>query len=181
MNNAEHIFKNKKYIKINNYKFIIFTYLLLIEFLFIYCDYNIIVFNSHEYRAGHFAFNSNGDMIIEYSKDNYRLFYGLKNNGKYYFENATKEILIDNNGNDAKRYESKNIFISINNTNIQYLFSIGAYTSMTELHNFESDDYLIKSTYDFLGNTIYSYIFSLLEIDNENKKESFIAYIADRN
>ena len=111
----------------------------------------MISYNTHEYRAGHFAFNSNGDMIIEYSIDNYRLFYGLKNNGKYYFENVTKEIIIDNNGSDAKRYESKNIFASINNTNIQYLLSIGTHTSVTELHNIESENYLIKSTNDFLG------------------------------
>ena len=151
MNNAEHDCKNQNYIKLNSFKLIIFIYLLLIEFLFTYCDYNIILFNTHEYRAGHFAFNSNGDMIIEYSIDNYRLFYGLKNNGKYYFENVTKEIIIDNNGSDAKRYESKNIFVSINNTNIQYLLSIGTHTSVTELHNIESENYLIKSTNDFLG------------------------------
>ena len=58
---------------------------------------------------------------------------------------------------------------------------MGADRSMTELHNFEAGEYLISSTNDFLWNTIYSYVFSLLEIDNENKKESFIAYIADRN
>ena len=176
MKNVEYDFKNKKY-KINDLKIIIFIFLFLIEIKFTYCNYNIIVLNSHGYRAGHFAFNSNGDMIIEYSKDNYRLFYGLKNNGKYYFENSTKEIIIDNNGNDAKRYESKNIFISINNSNIQYLFSIGADVSMTELHNFESEDYLINSTNNFLGKKIYSYIFSLLEIENDNKKEYLIAYI----
>ena len=73
------------------------------------------------YRAGHFALNKNGDMIIEYSYDKYRLFYGLKKNGKYFFPNITKEIeIINTDGNSTKiqRYESINSFISlINDTN----------------------------------------------------------------
>ena len=54
--------KRKKSINciINN---IIFLYLILNEISFVNCEYNIIVFNSQEYRAGQFAFNSNGDMI----------------------------------------------------------------------------------------------------------------------
>ena len=49
-------------------------------------------------------------MIIEYSKDNYRLFYGLNKNGKYYFENESpkKEITIPYSENAPKRHESKN-------------------------------------------------------------------------
>ena len=46
---------------------------------------NIFIFNSTHYRAGSFAFNSNGDMIIEYSYNNSRLFYGLKKKWKRFF------------------------------------------------------------------------------------------------
>ena len=164
---------------INN---IIFLYLILKEISFINCEYNIIVFNSQEYRAGQFAFNSNRDMIIEYSKNYYRLFYGLKKNGKYYFENntSTKEITIGDDSNGAKRYESRNIFISINDQ--YYLFSIGTFDSITELHNLETGDYLSKTTSDFLGSTtIYSYVFSLLEINNNDNKEYIIAYIYNKS
>ena len=62
-------------------------------------------FNSRFYRNGHFAFNSNGDMIIEYSYKKYRLFFGLKKSGKYFFiydeekEIPTKEIEIHNTTN----------------------------------------------------------------------------------
>ena len=51
---------------------------------------NILIFNSSHYKSGYAAFTSEGDMIIEYSYQHYRLFYGLKKNGKYYFkENGT--------------------------------------------------------------------------------------------
>ena len=102
-------------------------------------------------------------LIIEYSNNYYRFFYGLKKNGKYYFGNdtPTKEITIGNTVNGAYRYESKNIFISIDNK--QYLFSIGTSTRITELHNLESGHCIYKSTSDFLGGEMCSYIFSLLE------------------
>ena len=51
------------------------------------------------YRAGHFAMNTKGDMIIEYSYLQYRLFYGLKNNGKLFFQEVTKEIELQNDDN----------------------------------------------------------------------------------
>ena len=81
---------------------------------------NILVFNSTNYRAGHSAFTSNGDLIIEYSYQNQRLFYGLKSNGKHYFkENGiytpTKSLTIEDN--PFLRYESRNLFISLNNSN----------------------------------------------------------------
>ena len=176
----EKIEKLIKQLKINHIKFIIFLFIFSQNIPLSYCDYNIVVFDSHEYRAGHFAFNSNGDMIIEYSKDYYRLFYGLKKNGKYYFSNdtSTKEISIGNVIEGAKRYESKNIFVSVGNQ--QYLFSIGSSKSITELHNLDSGQYLFKSTDDFLGGQIYSYIFTILEIINNDKKEYIIAYINDR-
>ena len=59
------------------------NWLLLFLFLFLISITNsneikMLQFNSQHYRAGSFAFNSDGDMIIEYSYNNYRLFFGLK-------------------------------------------------------------------------------------------------------
>ena len=87
-----------------------------------YCLQNLngmIVFNaSSHYRAGNFAINKNNDMLIEYSYQDKRLFYGMKQNGRYYFNDTngdpspTKEITIENNEDSSifQRYESKNIF-----------------------------------------------------------------------
>ena len=142
---------------------------------------NIFLFDSKNYRAGHFAFNSNGDMIIEYSYREYRLFFGLKKNGKFFFKNENEnEILtkeVELVGTNLNRYESKNIFISTPNSDKEYLFSIGVDSTIVELHDLETGNYTICSTNDFLGKTIYSYIFSLMELTIDDYKEYLIAHI----
>ena len=164
----------------------IFRNILYIQFLIQICSHqNIIIFNSTHYRAGHSAFNSNGDMIIEYSYQNERLFYGLKKNGKHYFKEnnidiPTKTLIIDNNPNE--RYESRNMFISLNNTdeNKEYLFSIGTYSTttktITELYDLDSN-LITTDTLEFLGNRLYSYTFSLYNINNSSNY--LIAYLTD--
>ena len=51
------------------------------------CFNGLKIFNisNKYYRAGHFATNSKGDLIIEYSYLQYRLFFGLKRNGQLYY------------------------------------------------------------------------------------------------
>ena len=173
---------------IDSFHFIyLYLYLFLISISLSYSNIlnNILVFDSKHYRAGHFAFTKNGDMVIEYSYNNYRLFYGLKRNGKEYFkddnDNKTyiKEIEIGNNIENV-RYESRNIFISLNNDDSeQYLFSTGTDLSITELHNLEKNTSIYLSTTTFLGQTIYSYSFSLLAI--ESKKLYFIIFLSAIN
>ena len=150
------------------------------------CFNNIIIFNSKPYRAGNFAQNKNGDMIIEYSDENpskSRLFYGLKKNGKYFFSNESpiKEIEeIRGDKNIFSRYESINIFVSLEkdiDKNYQYLLSVSSYTSLTELHDLNSGDYKVKSTSDFFGNKIFSYEYQILEVKSENKNIYFCIYI----
>ena len=76
-------------------------------------------------------------------------FYGLKQKGRYYFNDTngdhspTKEITIINNEEHSttKRYESKNIFISLSydiNANKQYLFSTSSYTTVSELYDIDN-------------------------------------------
>ena len=115
-------------------KIYLFYFIILPKFI---CQSSIIVFNSYQYRSGHFAFTSNGDMIVEYSYNKNRLFYGLDKNGKYYFKNSdqskvpTKEITLSFNNNNAYRYEARNIFVTIDNK--EYLFSIATHSSVVEL------------------------------------------------
>ena len=96
---------------------------------------------------------------------------------------VSKEILIDNNGENAERFESRSIFVSINdNSNKQYLFSIGTDRSIVELFDLDKEKYIFKnSTTLFLGNLIYSYIFSLIELEpNEEQKEYLLVYTYDK-
>ena len=55
------------------------------------CFNNVLYIGGQDkiYRAGHFAINTKGDLIVEYSSNQYRLFYGLKKNGKFFFPNVT--------------------------------------------------------------------------------------------
>ena len=101
------------------------------------CFNNLLIFNNKKYRAGHFATKKNGDLIIEFSEDNHRfncsrLFYGLKRDGQYYFDNnmptyelnitAEDAILpygqlagISTGGNDTNAVNTGNITINVQN------------------------------------------------------------------
>ena len=108
------------------------------------------MFNNRKYRSGHFASNKNGDLIIEFSEDDandnddYRLFYGLKSDGRYYFKNEqpTYEFQITGAKNDDAsstyygRYESNNLFVSLNNNeDNEYLFSVSSFNELLDVYN----------------------------------------------
>ena len=151
------------------------------------CFNNIFYFDQEnkDYRAGHFAINSKGDMIIEYSHLQYRLFYGLKGNGKNYFPEGTKEIEITSDtitSSYIRRYESINFFVSFKddiNKLKEYLMSISSYVTILEIHDFENDIYNISESTTFVDKPagIYSYIFHVLEIKINNQIYYFCIYI----
>ena len=142
------------------------------------------IFNEKNYMKGQFAVNSKGDIIIEYSIEGSRLFYGIKKNGKGFFNGEYIKKLQLNN---KVRYESENIFISLNNNNdnnIEYLLNFGANDTAVELFNFEENidqNYIIKTPNEVLGNSIFSYVNSLIELNNNNIKEYLLIYIYDQN
>ena len=139
-------------------------------------NYTMEVFDSQFYMKGQFANNLKGDMVIEYSKDGHRLFYGIRKNGNGFFDG---EYIKEINLTDKYRYESKNIFVSFNdsNDNVQYLFSYGSYDSVSELYDFQENfTYMTASTQNILGNRVDSYVNSLLELKND-KNEYVLAYI----
>ena len=149
------------------------------------CFNNILLFNEKKYRAGQFATNKKGDLIIEFSEDDggnnkARLLYGLKRDGRYFFQNeeAIYEFTITGAQQNGignyyyARYESRNIFISMdNNDDNEYLFSVSSYSSVVELHKL-NDDYINhltwipKDFFNFEEEHIHSYEFSLYEIKN---------------
>ena len=140
------------------------------------CFNEVIYFNESGkfYRAGHFATNKNGDLIIEYSGDgpsDYRLFYAFKKNGRGYFDdNYIKEKQIVKSGNYNARYEARNIFVHLHeNYDKEYLFSTSAYAAVVELHDLDNDQYLVSDTETFLGKRIFSYIYNILETKEAKK------------
>ena len=154
------------------------------------CFNQVLYFNrsNRSYRSGHFALNKNGDMVVEYSSDQYRLFYGLKKSGEFYFENITKEIeiKIDYNFNyedsTPNRYEAINSFVSLyddTNKEKEYLLSISSYLTILELHDLETDEYKTAEAAVFLNKIlgIYSNVFQILETKMGENIFYFLIYI----
>ena len=100
------------------------------------------------YRFGSFAINSKGDMIVEFSVEHdtsgKRLFYGLKQDGNYFFKNSDGSetpTKISSINDSSYRCESKHFFISLNNIEDinEYLISVSIYYGNVELFDFESN------------------------------------------
>ena len=168
--------------KKHSFIYILLIYILLIKISVAYDEFNILEFNSFPYATSNFAFNENGDMIVKYLKDNHRLLYGLKQNGKYFFDKQLqfKEIQIHNI--NFMNLNSKNIFISFikDNTNKQYLLSLNKYT--IEFYNLHTGEYIIKNNNKFLKNILDSDSLSVLSLnDNGGKKEYLMAYNFNQN
>jgi hypothetical protein len=152
------------------------------------CFNNTIIINNY-YRAGQFVTDKKGNMFILYSNDedgktDYRLFYGLKKDGRNYFENDNAQKIIQtysSNGVNA-RYESRIIFMSLENDanqDKQYLFSTSAYDTLTELHDIEQGTYSVRSTRDIWGVgelDVFSYQYSLHYIQENNKNIYFLVF-----
>ena len=174
------ITKQNEYSKLSLIKINIIIYFILIKITFVSPKFTFVEFTSQHYRAGSFAFNKNKDMIIEYSYKNYRLFFGLKQNGKCYFKDNEKETYIREKYIeyiDGGRYEVKNIFVSLkNDTNIQYLFNTG-YFSITEIHNLITNETKTMKTKNYFNDEIYTYKCPMLALDDTN--EYFIIYLSD--
>ena len=179
------------------YWFILFLILISIKPLESSCPNNILLTNTacfnniitfrKRFRAGRYATNKNGDMIIEYSNDNEankyeRLFFGLKKNGRGFFpdENTQRERNAKYFDNAYGRYESRNMFVCLTddiNRNKEYLFSTSTYNSLTELFDLENNKYTSKPTRTIFNTLdIFSYEFSLIELKQSNQLVYFIAF-----
>ena len=108
------------------------------------CYNDLIIFNDSNWRAGHACTNKDNVTIVEFSlndeESDKRLFYGLKENGRYYFTEGLKKIdsmVCHSNdcGNYKGRFESRNLFVNLkeDSTGTQYLFSMSSYKSLVEL------------------------------------------------
>ena len=128
------MFNNKKLYLLYKIKYSYIIYFIFIGISLEVSGFHYIEFTSKPYKAGNFAFNSNKDMIIEYSYNEYRLLYGINQNGRPYFHNYRNEIYTNEFVIDKQkykyyfRYKSRNIFISYaNNPEKEYLFSVTHY------------------------------------------------------
>ena len=162
--------------KQKNYLFLLFFLLINLSDFSFEIDSKIKVFDTRKgLTKGQIVNNKNGDMIVEYSsytQTNYRYFYGVRQDGTGFFNGQfTKEIEFEN----AIRYESQNIFVYLNTSDdqTQYLLNFGANESYVELYNIEdnaNNQYVVKKTAEVLGNSILSFVNSIIELNNDKKE-----------
>ena len=105
-----------------------------------------------------------------YPLTNKRIFYGLKNNGRYYFKknDTNEETPFYNLTVDTKfegKYESGNSIIIIDGK--EYFLSIGRMSSYTEIFDFENNKLISEKTDDLIGYVSYNKKPNLLKINKE--------------
>ena len=138
--------------------------------------FNNILYINENFRAGYLAKNKNGDIMAEFSSSNRRLFYGIKNSGKFYYDNIpyTQENSV-NNENFFGRYESRNKFISLkddSNKTKEYLLSISSYKTLIEIYDIENNALYEYVTEVIFGEYIHSFQFKLFGL-NKNKQNFY--------
>ena len=162
-----------KLIGISKLNFLLFIIQIILQINYIKCAcangnaitdtncFNNLIIIPYYYRGGQFVTYKDGTMIIEYANDNSegvnpedRLFYGLKKNGRNYFQddNAQKIVKIETSLTKKGRYEARNILVYLEDDTErgkQYLFSTSAYDTLTELHDIEAGTYKVASTRPF--------------------------------
>ena len=175
----------KKYRKYFSFYIIIKLFILLNSFNFYFLiEINITrPLGGEGFRYVRFSFNSEGDMILDTSSNpgtKERIFYGLKNNGKYYFkysngtETPYKYMYINNNDDrkDVQRFEGESIFIKLktddpNTSGKEYILGTAKkeekYESYCELYFFEEENILYDETMSLFGE-INSDIYSAVKL-----------------
>ena len=155
--------------------------------------FNEIIRFQGSYRAGQFSIRNDGVLLIEYSSDKQRLFYGLNPNGRGYFNDTTNKIINDigtayywegdTQGSTTGRYESKNYLVKLNDgTSKEYILSISSYHSLAELHDVDNNAFNIWLAANFLGVSeeyryVFSYQFSLFNYTTSSSNTYYAAYV----
>ena len=118
---------------------------------------NLMNLGEMSFRYLNFIQFSNGDLILETSpfpQNNKRIFFGLKNNGRYYFKNESSNeetpfsYLFADNINENKLESGNSIIISEGK---EYFLSIGRLDTYTELFDFENNKIISNKTMDLIG------------------------------
>ena len=150
---------------------------------------DIITFDFDKLRYGSLAINSNGDMVHECSVEEakgIRVFYWLKQDGSYYFQNEngekfpSKTIIVQNGETYPIRYESQIIFVTLDNGS-QCLISISLYFGMVEYYDFENNQTSLVSSIEFTNHNIFSTVSVLTEYKNSNETEYYYTFIGQNS
>ena len=143
---------------------------------------NIINIGELKYRYINFASNLNGDMIVlttTFYSTTKRNFFGIKKNGRIFFE---KELSYFYSKNISEyRYEGESLFIQLSNNNDTneknyYFFTYGI-SPIAEFYNF--DDYnntLIKIQINNIFGDIISFRNSFFKLSSSEEQDKHYFY-----
>ena len=180
------------------YKILYFYFLK--QFLFLFLSRSLINTSSinkiirlgdNDFRYVHFNYFSNGDMIIDtsaYPVSKERRFFGLKTNGRYYFnslDNEEASVCSINVDHDNGRIEGESYRINLISSNNDYnekevilgISKAGSKIRYAEIYDLENKSMMAKyETTEIFGN-IYSDCFSITKSPDELDNIYTIAYV----
>ena len=148
-----------------------------------YCFTNLIVLGEKNNHYINLKSNINNDFIIQisnYNGTNERIFYGLKNNGRYLFKANNQEIfpymkfdIIGEETEYEKKFDGESAFIQLSNSDSsnneeECFINIGKGDQYTELFDFEEKEYNYIKTEELLSNEIYSDRYTIIKLSKEN-------------
>ena len=153
----------------------------------------IISLGGNQFKYSHFSFNSNGDMIIDsstYPQTNERRFFGLKNNGRYYFNDSINDefgYYSINASHSVGRIEGESCIIQLTSSQSEFngrelLCGISkdddTYEYYYEIYNLESKNMSIYKNSIFFGK-ILSDSFTFIKVPDESNSNFhyIISYI----
>ena len=151
---------------------------------------NFINFNEYRFRFTGMVINDEGELILESSPEDLngqRLFFRLTKDGRSYYKDKDNEeifsksiVVLDEDNNGAKRYESQIFLIKIKNNNLdenkQFLVSISLFYTFMEIYDLDDNNITcnkIKSE-DFGGFIVYSRRGSIIEFNNKEYVYAFM-------
>lgn len=147
---------------------------------------SFINFTEEDYLYTLITTTENGDVIASstrYEEPNTsKYYYGLKKNGRPYFNNNGEESSIKKIESDTIRYEG-NIFgikLKGNNNNKEYIIGFGIYEAYFELYDFDNNMIYKKPGTNFF-NTYYNYFHSAAILKIEGKDNYYIIGIIEKN
>ena len=153
---------------------------------------NLIILGSKNYSYININSNKNGDLVIlttKFTGTGERLFYGLKENGRFLFKNNNSDeypyLIFNISGEetgDQQKFESESFFIQLSNSDNsidgnEYYLSVAKADQYTEIFDFENENNNFKRTRLFFENEIYSdrwSIFRLAQTKNDEKNYNYL-------
>ena len=142
---------------------------------------NIITFGELTFRYINIASYYNGDMVVETTscpEMNKRIFFGLKQNGRPFFNNKinmeetlyySNDIINKENDNTIGQYESIGIIVRHNDTKGEYYLSLPKLYDNAELFDFSNDNIYYKPILRFASFVeVHSLRHSFFPLTNRN-------------